>query len=70
MSIETLYILTLISGIKLIKNIFFLTPVEEKGSLTRFTPHGVKWVSFLTEYELIYLEPKAYFLYSMLISMV
>jgi hypothetical protein len=44
--------------------------VEEKGPLTRFTPHGVKWVLFLMEYELIYLETTAYFLFSMLKSMV
>jgi hypothetical protein len=35
--------------------------VEEIGSLTRFTPHGVKWVIFLMEYKLIYLEPTACF---------
>jgi hypothetical protein len=54
-----LYIPTLLSGIKSIKNIFFLTPAEEKESLTRFTPHAVKWVIFLMEYEMIYLEPAA-----------
>ena len=50
MCIETLYLLTLLSVIKSIKNICFLTPAEEKGSLTRFTLHGVKWVIFLMEY--------------------
>ena len=58
MSIETLYIL---SGIKSIQNIYFMTPAEEKGSLTRFTPHGVKRVLFLMEYVLIYLELAACF---------
>ena len=70
MCIKTFYILPLLSGIKSIENIFFLTPADENGSLTRFTPHGVKRVIFLMEYELIYLEPAACFLYSMLISMV
>jgi hypothetical protein len=70
MSIKTFYILPLLSGLKSIENIFCLTPAEENGSLTRFTPHGVKRVIFLIEYELIYLEPAACFLYSMLISMV
>jgi hypothetical protein len=36
-----------------------------KRSMTGFTPHGVRWVFFLMEYELIYLEPTACFLYSM-----
>ena len=48
----------------------FLTPAEAKISLTRFTPHGVKWVIFLMEYEFINLEPTVCFLYSMLISIV
>ena len=47
MWIKTFYILTLLSDIKSIKNIFFLTTAEEKGPLTHFTPHGVKWVNFL-----------------------
>ena len=70
MCIKTFYILPLLSGIKSIENIFFLTPADENGSLTRFIPHGVKRVIFLMEYEFIYLEPAACFLYSMLISMV
>jgi hypothetical protein len=70
MCIKTFYILPLLSGVKSKENIFFLTPVDENGSLTRFTPHGVKRVIFLMEYELIYLELAACFLYSMLISMV
>jgi hypothetical protein len=70
MFIKTFYILPLLSGIKTIETIFFLTPAKENRSLTRFTPHGVKRVIFLMEYGLIYLEPAAYFLYSMLIIMV
>ena len=47
MCIKTFYILSLLSDIKSIENIFFLTPADENGSLTRFTPHGVKRVIFL-----------------------
>ena len=54
----------LLSGLKSIENICFLTPAEENGSLTRFTPHGVKRVIFLMEYELIDLEPAAFYLYA------
>jgi hypothetical protein len=70
MCIKTFYILALLSGIKSIENIFFLTPADENGSLTRFTLDGVKRVIFLMDYELIYFEPTSCFLYSMLISMV
>jgi hypothetical protein len=51
MSIKTFYILPLLSGIKSIENICFLTPADKNGSMTRFTPHGVKRVIFLLEYE-------------------
>ena len=44
MCIKTFYILPLLSGIKSIENIFFLTPADENGALTRFTPCGVKRV--------------------------
>jgi hypothetical protein len=70
MCIKIFYILPSLSGKKSIENIFFLTPVEENGSLNCFTPRGVKRVLFLMVYELIYLEPAACFLYSMSISMV
>ena len=42
----------------------------EIASHTRGGAHLAKRVIFLLEYELIYLEPAAFFLYSMLISMV
>ena len=35
--------------------------MEENGSLTRFTPHGVNWVIFLMEYKLENLEPTTCF---------
>ena len=48
MCIKTFYILPLLSGIKSIENIFFLSPADKNGSLTRFTPHyPIQWGQLL-----------------------
>ena len=70
MWIKTFYILTILSEVKKIYIFLFFTTAEETGPLTHFTLHWVKWVHFPMLCELIYLEPTAYLLHSILLNKV